>query len=91
MRDYVTIERNTPTQGSSGEEIDSWATLANTWCFIRAMSGDESIVTHKISMRYRDLVHTDRIVFGSRIFDIISVIDSRGQGRELVLEAKENV
>ena len=91
MRDYVTIERNTPTQGTSGEEIDSWAVLGSAWVYIRAASGEEAISTHQIRMRFRDIVHTDRILFGSRVFDIVTVLDKEGMGRNLVIEVKEDV
>ena len=91
LRDYVEIQRNTPTQGDSGEEIDSWAHLAYTWAYIRAISGEEDIVTHEIRMRYRDITHTDRILFGSRTFDIVTVLDKEGAGRNLVIEVREDV
>ena len=91
LRDYVTIQRNTPTQGSSGEEIDVWADLSNAWAFIRASGGDENIKSLKIDIRYTDVTHTDRIVFGTRIFDIVTVFDPAGMGRNLRIEAIEDV
>lgn len=87
-RDYVTIQRNNPTQGASGEEIDVWTNLANEWAYIRGVDGDEAITTHVIRLRHRDLDHTDRILFNSKIYDIVSVIDKDGMGRELIVEAK---
>ena len=91
MRDYISIERNTPTQGDSGELIDAWTTLANAWVYLRASSGEEAINQYLITMRYRDITHTDRIVFGTRIFDIVTVLDRQGMGRELTLEVSERV
>ncbi len=90
MRDYVTIQRNTPTQGLAGEEIDNWATWANAWVYLRATDGDESIRSFKATMRYMDVVHTDRVVFGARIFDIVTVLDKSGMGREIQLELRED-
>lgn len=91
LRDYVQIQRNSPTQGDSGELIDNWTHLAYTWCRIRDATGEEAITTHQIRMRYRDIMHTDRIVFGSRIFDIVTVLDTEGMKRNLVLEAREDL
>ena len=90
MRDYVTIERNNPTQGASGEQIDNWSFLAYTWAYIRGTGGEEHINALTMRCRYRDIVHTDRIIFGSRIFDIVSVTDSAGMARDLVLELRED-
>lgn len=90
MRDYVTIERNTPTQGPAGEEIDNYAFLAFTWAYIRGTGGEEHINALTMRCRYRDIVHTDRIVFGTRIFDIVSVTDRDGMKRDLELELRED-
>ena len=91
MRDYVTFERNFPTQGDYGEVVDDWQVLATTWAYMRAKVGDEESVIYNIRIRYRDLFHTDRIVFGSKILNILSVIDRDGMKRELWLEARELV
>lgn len=90
MRDYVTIERNTPTQGASGEEIDNWSTLSNTWAYIRATDGEESISSYQMRVRYQDIIHTDRVIFGSRVFDIVNVLDKDGMQRDLVIELRED-
>lgn len=91
LRHYVEIQRNTPTQGDSGEEIDNWAHLAYSFCSIRSTEGEEEIVTHQVRMRYRDITHTDRILFGSRVFNIVNVLDAGGMERDLVLEVREDV
>lgn len=90
LRDYVEFQRNTPTRGDSGEEIDNWSTHIYAWVKIRATGGEENITAHQLRMRYADVVHTDRVVFGSRIFDIVSVLDTRGDARNLVLELRED-
>ena len=90
MRDYVTIQRNTPTQGLSGEELDNWNDLANTWAYIRGVDGDESINALMMHVRYQDINHTDRVIFGTRTFDIVSVTDKQGNKRNLVIELRED-
>ena len=90
MRDFVTIQRNTPTTGPTGEEIDGWANLNDTWAYIRGSGGDENINNLTMRVRDQDILHTDRVIFGSRTFDILSVTDSSGMGRELVIELQED-
>ena len=41
-------------------------------------------------VRHQDILHTDRVVFGARTFDIISVTDSAGMERDLVIELRED-
>jgi len=89
-RDYVEIQKNTPTRGLSGEEIDSWSHRGYAWVYIRATDGEESISNYTIRMRDQTVTHTDRILFGSRVFDIKSVLDKDGMGRDLVLEVTED-
>ena len=88
MRDYVEIQKNTPTRGNSGEEIDAWTNRAFSWAYIRANEGDESITGYTIRMRFQTVEHTDRILFNSKVYDIISALDKDGMGRDLVIEAK---
>ena len=91
-RDYLTFERNTPTQGVQGQEIDNWNVLFYAWGYIRGSVSNEQEAVHQIRIRYEaDLTHRDRIVFGSRIFNIKSRLDKDGRGRELVLQVSEVV
>ena len=91
MRDYITIERNMPTKGDFGEDIDNWVELFKTWAYIRGSVSNEQEAIYNIRIRFRELTHNDRIVFGSRIFNITSVLDKSGMGRELFLEGRELV
>ncbi len=90
MRDQVTIERNTPTQGLSGEEIDNWATHSTTWAHIREQEGEENIKPLTMRVRSQDITHTDRVIFGSRTFDIVDVRDNDGMGRDLWITLRED-
>lgn len=90
LRDFVTFQRNNPTQGASGEEIDNWSNHVTAYVHLKAVSGEENISQYQLRMRYDDINHTDRIIFGSRIFDIVSVLDMTGMKRELTLELRED-
>jgi len=63
MRDQVTIQRNTPTIGLTGEEIDGWADYTTTWAHIRGSGGEENIKNLMMRVRHQDILHTDRVVF----------------------------
>lgn len=92
MRDYVTIERNFPTQGDQGEQIDNWVVQGYTWAYIRGSVSNEQEAISQIRIRYREgLTHNDRFVLGSRIFNLTSVLDKDGRGRDMILEARELV
>jgi head-tail adaptor len=90
LRDYVKFQRNNPTQGLSGEEIDNWTDHIFAWVFLKATGGEENIGNYQVRMRYADIVHTDRMIFGTRVFDIVSVLDTGGMQRELVVELRED-
>ena len=90
MRVFVTIQRNTPSIGLTGEQIDSWANLNDTWAYIRGAGGEENINNLTMRCRDQDILHTDRVIFGTRTFDIVSVTDSDGMARDMVIELRED-
>lgn len=99
LRHKVTIQRNTPTEGDYGEDVDVWATLLIVWASIRPDTGKEGLsegridatVTHTIRMRYTDITPEDRIVYGSRTFNISSIQNVVERDRELHILAVEDV
>ena len=59
-----------------------------------AQSGEKAIVTHKLTMRARDdfrLAPRDRLLFGTRIFNIRAVLDEMEGGRDWELMASEEL
>jgi SPP1 family predicted phage head-tail adaptor len=96
----VTIERQSTSQDSTGQQLDSWTEVGKEWVSIRPVtgreyfnaSGERAEVTHRIRMVYgRTFAPKDRIVYGSRIFDIKSVINIEERNRELELMVTEHV
>jgi len=95
----VIIERKTDARGTYGEPVATWATLLTVWAGIKPVSGNEQVqggqldatATHSITMRHTDILSTDRINFGGRIFNIVSVLDQEERGRELKIMAIEDV
>ena len=72
------------TTDTKGQRITSYATIATRWASIVPASGQYFVASeqirnstsHKVVMRYYDgLSPRDRIKYGSRIFNILSVLD----------------
>lgn len=98
MRDRVTLQVNTPTKDALGGLVDSWGIVDTRWSNVKPMTGKEyfsaervqSEVTHEIRMRYYSgLTTAHRIKFGTRIFNILSILSPDEQGREHLLMCKE--
>jgi len=96
----VEIQRATKTDDASGTPVETWAKLADVWAQLKPLRAREIVqegqvqgdLTHQIRIRYyRGLTRKDRIKFGTRIFNLVEVInvDERGQMHELL--AKESV
>ncbi len=83
-----------------GAETVTWGTEKEVWGSIEPLTSREDFQaqqmqsddTHKMSRRYLDRVRPDwRIKFGTRIFDIKSVINPEERNIEWTLLAKESL
>ena len=100
FRHRLTLQSKTVTRNAYGEEVITWTNEKTVWGSIEPLSGREyfqaqqvqSKVTHKVSIRYYTGLRTDwRILFGSRIFDIVSALNIEERNREMVLYCTEFV
>lgn len=101
LRHYLTIQQVTETQpGRAGAIVKSWTTYANVWGSIKPFQGREYIqaqsvhaeLTHRIYCRYlAGVTNKMRVLFGSRIFDIQSIINTDERNVELQLMCTESV
>jgi SPP1 family predicted phage head-tail adaptor len=100
LRHRVTIEQVTETRDADGSVIETWATYATVQASIEPVSGREYFavqstqadVTHRIYTRYVSaVVPRMRVKYGSRIFEILSVINTGERNRELQLMCRENI
>jgi len=97
----VLLQSRGTTQNSVGQILpEVWTTTATVWASISPLAGREYLnasgeraeVSHRIFIRYGPTVAPkDRVLFGSRVFDIISVINIRERNRELELMCTEVV
>lgn len=84
MRWRLEVQANTPTTTAKGEHVQGWSTVVTRWASIVPAAGQfftaseqvRSKVSHKIVMRYYDgLTPKHRLKLGSRVFNILSVLD----------------
>jgi len=84
--------------GKGVDRTEAWATTYTEWVFIRPISASEIIksnreemaVTHRVKMDYRSgITRALKIVWGSREFDIESVININESNREIEILATE--
>jgi SPP1 family predicted phage head-tail adaptor len=100
MRQRITMERPIETQAAEGSIRRTWETFTTAWASIEPLAGreyfaaarEQADVSHRIRMRYAEgVTHKMRVLFGSRIFQIESVINVGERNRELILMCKEAV
>lgn len=94
----ITIQTNTPTADSKGQEVASWADADTIWAEAITGGGGEFYAAQKLfaetkvvfRVRYdSSIVVTQRIVWISRYFQILSINHVSGAYRELLIACKE--
>ncbi len=98
LRKQITLQHNTPTTSATGQQSPSWMTYATVWGQVVAETSTEhevgkkliSVGTWKVTIRYRDDVTAeDRIVWGSRILNIIGSPNPDERRRQLTMTAHD--
>ncbi len=104
FRQRLIIEKPVLTPDSGGGQATVWQSLADApavWGKIahasaenmRTLSRAEHMITHKISLRYRnDILPTYRLRKGNRIFYVRSLLqpDERSRFLEILVEERPN-
>lgn len=97
MRQRIALQTKTFTK-SEGIPLESWTTAATVWAAVADISGKEYVqaaavqseVTTRIKIRYRTgITPSMRVLYGSRTFNILSVIDKDERHRVMELMCKE--
>ena len=98
LRHRVTLQSVGTTYDDYGDLSDSWSTDASVWASVNPISAKEEyiageltgVATHEIQIRYRSgVTEQNRILFGSRVFQIESVRDWQERGVHIKILAKE--
>lgn len=83
---------------ADGAEVITWTTLATIWSDITSSGGREfwqakqinAEISHMVTIRYRDKISPRyRLLYGSRIFQILSVVNADETRTGLQLMCKE--
>lgn len=99
LRHSVAIQSSTESRDSYDVDY-SWATDATVRASITPLSGDETIVadqeqstaTHKIIIRnFAGLTPNHRLLFGTRVFNIVSMLNTDERNRRMQLMCTEDV
>jgi SPP1 family predicted phage head-tail adaptor len=104
LKKRVTLETFSETPDSFGDaRVGTYTELARVWGSVTPLRGRElaqfqqvhAEISHRVTIRYSDKVSVitpkDRVVLGSRNFDIMSVLNIRSANRELELICKEKI
>ena len=98
LRHRVTLQEHISTRDSFGAEKEAWIDTAKVWASVEPLSGKEYFaaqqinaeVNIKVTIRYRPLIHPRmRVLFGVRVFEILSVLNIEEKNIQLVLMCKE--
>lgn len=98
LRHRLTIQQRNETQGATGEVVLTWTTYATVWGAVEPVSGRELLAGDRVAaeasvrvlVRYLSGVTTrHRVLFGSRLLEIVAVIDRDERHVELELLCNE--
>lgn len=99
MTKRITFQSMITTQNEYGEPVSGWTDAGTVWASIEPLSGRDffqaqavqSEITHKIITRWSGARPEMRIKYGTRYFDIESVINEKERGAKYIIMAKEVV
>lgn len=96
LRHRVTVQRATDSIDQYGDQTPTWTALGTVWASVEPLSGREyfaaaqmqSEINARVTLRPISgvtITPKDRVKFGTRYFDVQSVINLEERGRELQL------
>jgi SPP1 family predicted phage head-tail adaptor len=99
LRHRLVIQRATTTQGSTGQPVKTWTTLATVWGDVKGIESDETeggekqtlaIAKYDILIRYfAGLTALDRLIHDGKVLEIASTPVEDGRKRWMTLQARE--
>lgn len=100
LRHKIVIQQPTETRNISGYPSVAWSTYKTVWASIMPMQGRETTIadqtggdiTHEVHLHYESgYTPKMRVKWGSRYFEIRSVINLEERDREVVLKCHERI
>lgn len=100
LRHRITIRKRVSAKDSRGQRNPTYKDRGCTvWADVRQVSGREAekaLAVHAettwlIEMRYMEGIEpTDRIVYGTRTFEVLAALDPEQRQRRLIIHAREH-
>lgn len=100
LRHQVTVKSPTHASDGMGGVTTTWGTVTVCWASVEPLRGREWVESHlenadvtgRIIMRYKSgILPTYQVYFGSRTFEVLSVINKDERNREMELMVRELV
>ncbi|MDD5406009.1 MAG: phage head closure protein [Sulfurovaceae bacterium] len=94
----ITIEQKAQTRDALGGVAAGWSEFTKAWAAINPVSGSSRYVsaerhseaTHQITIRWVNGVTPKmRVVYGIRVFEIISALNIAERNKQMIIVAKE--
>ena len=98
LRQRVTIQDKSVSQNTYGEEVITYVDWATVWAAVEPLRGREFLegrqitaeVSTRIRIRYRSGISPEmRVKFGSKVYDVHSIIHIEEREREIHLMCQE--
>lgn len=98
LRHQVVIQQVSHAQDAYGETTETWSEYITAWAAVEPLKGSEYFdasatqaqVDVRVVLRYRaGVIPGMRVKFGSRYFDIQSVVEPQTKRREIHLMCRE--
>lgn len=98
LRHFITIKTPQESKNSYGEKTFSYIDFLHCWSDAKPIKTTERFVSSRLNtevnyqfrIRYVDGVeHNMRVIFGTRVFDIDSILNVNERNRELIILASE--
>ncbi len=102
-RHKITLQTKSSALDAYGQPSLTYTKLTDAWGDLRSLNGSEILtaqqqgaeITHKVMLNWTPNVATfgpdDRVVYGNRVFDVLSVLDVEGRRRTIELMLKERL
>ena len=94
----IELQKETQTSGDIGEILSQYTTIKSVWGNISPCGAEKNYnrlkddleFSHTITIRYfEEAKQTKRILFGDRVFNVVSIICPNEEKKLLVITAKE--
>lgn len=98
LNNKIIFQEQSSGKDAAGEITNTWTNILTTWASIQTISGKEQFLSnqnfttlsHKLRVRYSKLINSkQQILFGTRIFKILAVLNIYEKNKELEILVEE--